>query len=55
MEEFALADEDYIRDQLSNLDTYKSMGPDGMPQWGLRELTEVIARSLSITFVSHGE
>ena len=37
-------------DQLSNLDIHKSMGTDGMHQWVLRELVEVIARPLSIIF-----
>ncbi|KFU92086.1 hypothetical protein M959_00552, partial [Chaetura pelagica] len=39
-----------VRDQLSNLDIHKSMGPDGIHPWVLRELVGVIARPLSIIF-----
>ncbi|OPJ83128.1 hypothetical protein AV530_010538 [Patagioenas fasciata monilis] len=48
MEEFALVDEDWIKDQFSNLDIHKTMGPDGMNSQVFKELAEVIARPLSI-------
>jgi len=43
-EEFALVDVDWVRDQLSNLDIHKSMGPDGMHPHVPRELAEAVAR-----------
>lgn len=49
-EEFTSVDEDWVMDQLSNLDIHKSMGPDGMHLQVLRELAKIIARLLSITF-----
>ncbi|KFO97271.1 hypothetical protein N300_08504, partial [Calypte anna] len=37
-------------DQLKNLKVYKSMGSDGMHPRLLKELTDVVAKLLSITF-----
>ena len=39
-----------MRDHLSNLDTHRSMGPNGMHPGVLRDLADVIAEPLSVIF-----
>jgi len=43
-------DEEMVSDLLHHLDTHKSMGLDGIPPRGLRELVEVLTKPLSIIY-----
>ncbi|GAB0187360.1 mitochondrial enolase superfamily member 1 [Grus japonensis] len=42
--------EDQVQDHLRNLKVHKSMGPDEMHPWVLRELVDEVARQLTIIF-----
>ncbi|GAB0205226.1 mitochondrial enolase superfamily member 1 [Grus japonensis] len=42
--------EDQVREYLRNLKVYKSMGPDELHPWVLRELADEVARPLAILF-----
>jgi len=49
-EDLPLAEEDRVRDHLSNLDTHRCMGSDGMYPRVLRGLADVIVELLYIIF-----
>ncbi|GAB0179872.1 mitochondrial enolase superfamily member 1 [Grus japonensis] len=42
--------EDQVREYLRNMKVHKSMGPDEMHPWVLRELADEVARPLAIIF-----
>ncbi|GAB0183057.1 mitochondrial enolase superfamily member 1 [Grus japonensis] len=42
--------EDQVREYLRNLEVHKSMGPDELHPWVLRELVDEVARPLTIIF-----
>ncbi|KFP77562.1 RNA-directed DNA polymerase from mobile element jockey, partial [Apaloderma vittatum] len=48
--ELPIVTEDQVRDHLMNLKVYKSMAPDGIHPWVLRELVDDVAKLLSILF-----
>ncbi|KFQ41921.1 RNA-directed DNA polymerase from mobile element jockey, partial [Nestor notabilis] len=42
--------EDEVRDHLNNLNVHKSMGPDEIHPWLLKELANEVVRPLSVIF-----
>ncbi|RMC17056.1 hypothetical protein DUI87_05629 [Hirundo rustica rustica] len=42
--------EEAVRELLSRLDIHKSMGPDGIHPWVMREVEDALAKSLSIIY-----
>ncbi|PKU35582.1 glycerol kinase [Limosa lapponica baueri] len=49
-EDFPLVEQDWVKDHLGKLKTHTSMGPNGMHPRELRELSDVIAKPLFISF-----
>ncbi|KFW01811.1 hypothetical protein N326_04975, partial [Eurypyga helias] len=45
-----MVSEDQVWERLRNLKVHKSMGPDGIHPWVLKELVDGVARPLSLIF-----